>query len=117
MAKTYYAVARQKQDDGSYIERGQKVSDPSDEAVESGSVLTAQEFDAVFPNLREGDDADGGNQPMGTPSNMEQIEGTKLAADADKDKNVDTASGAGDASSQADTSKVESSDKTKTDTK
>jgi len=77
---------------GKYVERGETVKDPSDDAIAAGTVVTSKEFDALFPNF-SAEPEEGANQPSGTPSNMGQVEGTDLAADADKDKKVDTTPG------------------------
>jgi hypothetical protein len=77
---------------GEYVERGETVKDPSDDAIASGTVVTSKEFDALFPNFSD-EPEEGANQPSGTPSNMGEVEGTKLAAPADKDEKVDTAPG------------------------
>lgn len=54
MADTYYAVTRIKGEDGEYAERGDKVTksaygDDWDMLVSSGSVVTKDQFDALFP--------------------------------------------------------------------
>ena len=91
MAESYKAVARlklsSKSEDGpaEYIERGESVSksdvDDLDALVASGTVVTAKEFERLFPGRESGE-----NQAPGTPSNLEQVKGTDLAApDPDED--------------------------------
>jgi len=92
MATTYKAVARMKLSEGDYIERGETVEDPSDDAIAAGTVVTSKEFDSLFPNFNV-EDEEGANQPSGTPSNMSEVEGTDLAAPTDTDEDIDTTSG------------------------
>lgn len=81
----YKAVTRFKlgpDDEGKnqgYIERGDSFTPESDEEAQrllaSGSIMEADQFDRTFPEVERGE-----NQPSGTPSNLEQIEGTTLQA-------------------------------------
>lgn len=79
----YKAVSRlkvsSKDDEGpaEYIDRGESVSesdvDDFDALVKGGSIVTDERYDQLFPKVQEGS-----NQAWGTPSNLEQIEGTDL---------------------------------------
>jgi hypothetical protein len=84
VANTRIKVGTSKTEDGElYIEVGEEVDeDAFDEdewaaLEEAGAVVTEEEFEELNPEAEEG-----GNQPSGTPSNMEQIEGTDLEAKA-----------------------------------
>lgn len=73
----YKAAARLKVDDSEYVERGESVSegdfDKWDTLVASKTVVTDEQYAQMFPEVQQG-----ANQASGTPSNLEQIEGTKL---------------------------------------
>jgi hypothetical protein len=64
-----------------YYERGEDVSksdfesDEWDELVAAKAVMDSKEFDVTFP-----EHTDPVNQASGTPSNLEQVEGTTLQA-------------------------------------
>lgn len=69
-------VARLKQDDGTYIERGTEVSEGDvggeeifDQLVESRSVVTDEEFTALFPGAVKLNP-----QLWGSPSNIDQMD-------------------------------------------
>lgn len=81
---TYKAVTRIKtgkdKQNVEWLERGDEVTasdvggkEALEELVAAGSVMDSKKFDASFPEqeLLE-------NQPTGTPSNLEQVEGTTL---------------------------------------
>ena len=80
----YKAVSRLKLDDGKYIERGEDVSesdvDDFDALIEAGAVMEDEQFDATFP-----EQVLGVNQASGTPSNLEQVEGTELQVNPPED--------------------------------
>jgi hypothetical protein len=93
MAKTTYkAVTRFKVPDGEdgfdWIERGEDVTaedlgvsdEEFDGFVADKQVMEAEQFAATFPEVEEGF-----NQPQGTPSNLEEIEGTTLQAAGSED--------------------------------
>jgi hypothetical protein len=80
---------------GEYVEVGDDVSegdfDDWDDLVAAKAVVEDDEFDRIHPEL-----VLGSNQPMGTPSNLAQIEGTKLQVnlpDPDKAEEAPTAPG------------------------
>lgn len=87
----YKAVARLKMDEDEYIERGESVSagdvggkEELKRLAASGSVLEDRAFAAQFPEVELGE-----NQPTGTPSNLEQVEGTDLEAKPPAEKSSD----------------------------
>lgn len=95
MAETYKAVSRIKLGNREYAEVGETVSKADlsdvdgdfDELVAARAVVTADEFKQLFPNF--GDDSEIDNQPTGTPSNLQPVENTNLAA-ADDGKDAGT---------------------------
>jgi hypothetical protein len=116
MAKQKYrAVARLKggPDEGD-IERGEfvKASDVRGEEnlealVASGSIMTEADFNAAFPRF-DAEAEEGANQPAGTPSNLEQVEGTELespegqeAAEAEAAANLEQAKADAEAAAEA----------------
>jgi hypothetical protein len=90
MAK-YRAVARLKMGDGDGdFERGDEVGakdvggkDELERLVASGSVLSSADFALAFPGFDDEDSTE--NQPAGTPSNLEQVEGTAQESNAGLD--------------------------------
>lgn len=83
----YKVATRLKLAKNEYLERGDDVSeddvDNFEGLIASKSIVTDEEFDVLFPESEEGT-----NQAPGTPSNLEQIEGTTLAAASDADDDV-----------------------------
>jgi hypothetical protein len=83
MSENYVAVARLKmasrtdEQSEEWIERGEEVSESEvnnfDLLVQSGSIVTEDRYKAMFPEVQEGS-----NQAWGSPSNLEQVEGSVL---------------------------------------
>lgn len=90
----YKVVSRIKdeQSDSGYLERGESVKKSDfkkekdwEDLLTGRSVVTDQEFNALFPNFGDDGAEEEENDPTGTPSNLQQIEGTKLAASEQKE--------------------------------
>lgn len=104
MTGKYRAVATLKGGEGEDdIERGEYVTagdvggeEDLQRLVASTSVLPEYEFEVAFPGFDD-EGEDGANLPSGTPSNMEQVEGTKLQSKAGEDAAVAEAELAGKA--------------------
>lgn len=73
----YKAAARLKVGHKEYIERGESVTEDEVDnwelLLESKSVVSDEAYALLFPEVQQG-----ANQAFGTPSNLEQIEGTEL---------------------------------------
>jgi hypothetical protein len=73
-----------KEDGFDFVERGDSVSegdfDDWDDLVAAEAVVTDEEYDVRFPEHSAPN-----NQPSGTPSNLEQVEGTTLQAEGAED--------------------------------
>jgi hypothetical protein len=92
---SYKAVTRiitgTKQDGFDYIERGESVTaskvggqDALDELIASKSVMESDKFDRTFPEPELSE-----NDAPGTPSNLQQVEGTTLQPEAQPEPKVE----------------------------
>jgi len=88
VANTQIKISGRKSEEGEvYIEVGEEVSESDwdeaawDDLVQAQAVVTQDVFDVLHQGTNEG-----ANQPAGTPSNLEQIEGTTLQMNPPEDQ-------------------------------
>lgn len=87
-ANTRIKVSSHKEEDGQhYVQVGEDVSEGDfsekdwADLLQAKAVVDEDQFKLLHPEVNEG-----ANQPMGTPSNLEQIEGTDLQMNPPEDE-------------------------------